>query len=53
MSSFFKGGLSIYGPLLHNAKELDELLSPTFDGINFPVLWQNIPKHDLHGFEIG
>ena len=45
--------LEIYGPLLHDAKNLNTCLSSIFNGIQFPVNWKEIPMHNLHGFNAG
>lgn len=45
--------LKIFGPLLHGAHKLEDLLSPLFDGVQFPIKWYQMPSHDLRGFKAG
>lgn len=50
---FFRGGLDIYAPLAFGAKSADEIFERIFDGVEFPLPWSQIPKHNIHSFTAG
>lgn len=49
--------LELYGPSLERPDGADACLEPAlnglFDGLHFPVLWRDMPRHRIHDFTPG
>lgn len=50
---FFSAKASIYAPLLAGAKDGAELIAPMFNGIQFPLKWQEIKSPKITSFSVG